>query len=425
MKIKIWHLTFFLCIAIIILKFSCLIDLLTLLASYLTLLFSNFSKAVQQTNLELLDYFASGIIIFLLPILILIKGRKLKLLQIELDFSIFVVLILFFILIFAPLLATQHPDFQSNIGQTKLLPPLKKVMFIKTEEIKKEYKSSFDKFIILKNKVVKRSFDEDLIFIDSIRIHSKVFYYQGGKHFELSKDSLTTAGKQLLISEKIFMLGTDEYGRDILSRLINGARISVFIGFCSVIIAFFIGLILGFTAGYLNGVADIILNRLADTFLSFPTIFLIIIIIAFFGSSVYSVIFVLGFSGWMSLFKIIRSEVIAIKQKDFFTTAKMVGLSFPQLLVNETLPILLTPITVNLVLQFGYVILAEAALSYLGLGGGANYPSWGSMIEAGQNYLTEAWWMILFPGLALIFTLFSINDIGEKIKIYFNPQLRK
>jgi peptide/nickel transport system permease protein len=103
----------------------------------------------------------------------------------------------------------------------------------------------------------------------------------------------------------------------------------------------------------------------------------------------------------------------------------MIGLSLKQLLVKEILPILLTPITVNLVFQFGYVILAEAALSYLGLGTGSNYPSWGSMIEAGQNYLKNAWWMIFFPGAALILTLYSANDFGQKIKIYFNPQLQK
>ena len=138
-----------------------------------------------------------------------------------------------------------------------------------------------------------------------------------------------------------------------------------------------------------------------------------------------AVIIVLGFSGWMSLFKIVRSEVISLKQKDFFISARMIGLSQSQLLFKEVLPILLTPIVVNLVFLFGGVILAEAALSYLGLGTGSSHPSWGSMIDAGQNYLKNAWWMILFPGIALILTLYSANDLGQKIKIYFNPQLKK
>jgi peptide/nickel transport system permease protein len=139
----------------------------------------------------------------------------------------------------------------------------------------------------------------------------------------------------------------------------------------------------------------------------------------------FAVIFVLGFSGWMSLFKIIRSEVISLKQKDFFITAQMVGLSKKQLLMKEVMPIILTPLVVNLIFLFGSVILAEAALSYLGLGTGSNHPSWGSMIDAGQNYLKDAWWMIFFPGMALIITLYSANDLGQKIKTQFNPQLRK
>jgi peptide/nickel transport system permease protein len=137
------------------------------------------------------------------------------------------------------------------------------------------------------------------------------------------------------------------------------------------------------------------------------------------------VIIVLGFSGWMSLFKIARSEVMELKHKDFFISAQMIGLSSKQLLMKEILPILMTPIIVNLVNLFGSVILAEAALSYLGLGTGSNHPSWGSMINAGQNYLKDAWWMIFFPGFSLIFTLYSAHDLGEKIKIHFNPQLKK
>jgi peptide/nickel transport system permease protein len=192
-----------------------------------------------------------------------------------------------------------------------------------------------------------------------------------------------------------------------------------------VLLSFIIGLLLGAASGYFGGMIDLTLNRLTDTFLSFPAIFLIIIILALFGNSMFAVIFVLGFSGWMSLFKIIRGEVISLKQKDFFITAQMVGLSKKQLLMKEVMPIILTPLVVNLIFLFGSVILAEAALSYLGLGTGSNHPSWGSMIDAGQNYLKDAWWMIFFPGMALIITLYSANDLGQKIKTHFNPQLRK
>ncbi len=167
----------------------------------------------------------------------------------------------------------------------------------------------------------------------------------------------------------------------------------------------------------------LILSRIVDIFLSFPAIFFVILILALFGNSLLSVIVVLGFSGWMGLFKIVRSEVISIKSKDFFITAKMIGLEPGDLLLKEILPNILSPVIVNLIFQFGAVILAEAALSYLGLGIGSSYPSWGAMIESGQNYLTQAWWMILSPGLCLIITIYTANDLGRKLNVYFNPRL--
>jgi len=127
---------------------------------------------------------------------------------------------------------------------------------------------------------------------------------------------------------------------------------------------------------------------------------------------------------WMSLFKIVRSEVISIKNNNFFISARLIGLSNSKLLVKEVLPYILIPVIVNLVFQYGNVILAEAALSYLGLGTGSNYPSWGSMIEAGQNYLSQAWWMILFPGLALFFTLLVANNLGRYISSHYNTRIK-
>jgi peptide/nickel transport system permease protein len=170
---------------------------------------------------------------------------------------------------------------------------------------------------------------------------------------------------------------------------------------------------------------DTALNRFTDMFLSLPVIFLIILILTFFGNSIFTIIFILGFSGWMSLFKIVRGEVISIKQKDYFITASMIGLPGWKLLSKEILPVILAPVIVNLVFQYGNVILAEAALSYLGLGTALNYPSWGGMIESGQEYLSQAWWMIFFPGLALILTLFTANNLGRQLNKYFNPRINE
>ena len=140
-----------------------------------------------------------------------------------------------------------------------------------------------------------------------------------------------------------------------------------------------------------------------------------------FGNSLLSVIFVLGFSGWMSLFKIVKSEVISAKNKDYIVSASLLGLNKFNILIKEILPVIIVPVIVNIIFQFSNVILAESALSYLGLGSGSSYPSWGSMIESGQQYITKAWWMIFFPGLILILTIFSVNDLGKKMNKLFNP----
>ena len=424
-KPKVWHLFIAMCITLLIIRLTLIIDLMSLLFSTIILFVTDFKTAIGQINFELVDYLISGTLIIILPLAILFIFRKRKIFQAYFDFASVVIAVLIFIFIFSPLIPEWHPDFQKNIGLTKLLPPMSSVNYLRLERIEENNQSKLNEYLDLKHKVIKSSFDESIIFADSAQLGDRILYFQNESEFELSSDSLKTNKTIPSMHKKYFLLGTDEYGRDVFSRLVYGARVSIFVGICSVLLSFFIGLLLGSASGYFSGVVDLTLNRLTDTFLSFPTIFLIITILALFGSSMVAVIFVLGFSGWMSLFKIVRSEVMSLKQKDFFISAQMIGLSAKQLLMKEILPVILTPIIVNLVYLFGSVILAEAALSYLGLGTGSNHPSWGSMIDAGQNYLKDAWWMIFFPGLALIITLYSANDLGQKIKVHFNPQLRK
>lgn len=223
------------------------------------------------------------------------------------------------------------------------------------------------------------------------------------------------------IKSKMYLLGSDEYGRDVFSRIIYGSRISLLVGFFAVIISLFLGLTLAFWAAEKGGIVNLILSRLTDLFLTLPSIFLVILILALFGNNLISIIVVLGFSGWMSLFKVAKSEISTIKTKEYYLSAKLLGINNFNLLTKEILPVILIPVLVSLVFQFSNVILAESALSFLGLGTGNNYPSWGSMIESGQRYISMSWWLIVIPGFVLVITLLSINDIGRRINKKINP----
>ncbi len=419
--VKIWHLLLLLLLALILVRASLIYESINLFVNFFFLLFNDFTWAINQINLQLADYFISTITIILLPVLIIFARKKISFFQIRVNFPSGAITVLIFIFIYAPLITDANPDFQKNIGVTKLLPPFSSVFSITLKETDAALDAK-SKFLRQKNKVVKRSFDEQIIFADSVKANDAVVYYQKGKAFYIEREQVRqTDGK--FFQKKIFLFGTDEYGRDVFARLIFGARISLFVGFGSVIVTLILGLFLGFLAGYFGGIIDSALNRIADMLMAFPIVFLIILILALFGNSLFTVILVLGYSGWMSLFKIVRGEVISIKNRDYFLTAQMLGLPKRNLLFKEVLPVIAAPVLVNLVFQYANVILAESALSYLGLGTGGMYPSWGAMIDSGQQYLTKAWWMIFAPAIALFVTLFAANNIARKLRTYYNPLL--
>jgi peptide/nickel transport system permease protein len=423
-NLKIWQFIIGLCVLILIIRAIEIYNTFYLLLKYLYLLiFVNPSTFIGFLNFSIVDNFISAILIIVIPVFVYLKRNKYVALQRNLNFSYTVIFILSSFFIFAPIVSGSNPEFEKDLTVTKLLPPLSRVEVLNLIEESKASSDELGKFLYLKDQVVKHSYNDNIIFVDSVKSGNKVTYYQKGIAYQIDSAKVKYSGNKPQVDEKIFLLGTDELGRDIFSRLVYGARISLFVGLTAVIITMVLGLSLGFFAGFLGGWMDTILSRFTDMLLAFPLIFLVVLILALFGNSLFSVIIVLGFSGWMGLFKIVRGEVISIKGKEYFISAKMIGLSNYKLLINEVLPVIIASIIVNLVFQYGNVILAEAALSFLGLGTGNSYPSWGQMIESGQNYLTSAWWMILFPGLILFVTLFAANNIGKKINSYFNPRL--
>ncbi len=413
LQIKNRHFILLILLAIIVLRFSRLSEIAVLFFTFITSLFKSSSQALSLFSLSLADNFLSLILIIVLIIFLAAAG-KLPVLNRKLNLTSSVIILLLTFFIFSPVVSTSNPDFQGNIGITKLLPPFSTVKTlappVQTEDIS------------LRNRLL----DEPVIYIDSIKNEgNEYYYYEKGIKKKAEPGKIRFNNGIPVVESRLFILGTDEFGRDIFSRLVYGTRISMIVGLGAVIIALVLGISLGFLAGYSRWFFDTLLNRFTDMFLSIPVIFLIILILTFFGNSIFTIIFILGFSGWMSLFKIVRSEVISIKQKDYFITAVNIGLPQKQLLLKEILPVIIAPVVVNLIFQYGNVILAEAALSYLGLGTGLNYPSWGGMIEAGQEYLSQAWWMILFPGLALILTLFTANNLGRELNQFYNPRMNK
>lgn len=217
-------------------------------------------------------------------------------------------------------------------------------------------------------------------------------------------------------------LGTDLLGRDVLSRMIYASRISLEVSLVAVGISTGIGVFLGSLAGYFGGIVDQIISRFIDIMLCFPTIFLILAVIAYLEPSILTIMIVIGVTSWMGVARLVRAEILSLKERDFVLIAKVYGAGTFRIIFKHLLPNALPPILVSASLGLGQAILIESALSFLGIGVQPPIPSWGNILIEGKETLEVAWWLSVFPGFAILITVLAFTLLGETLQEILNPR---
>ena len=220
----------------------------------------------------------------------------------------------------------------------------------------------------------------------------------------------------LLAPSRAHWLGTDQLGRDVLSRMIYGTRISLIIGFVAVGVAVLVGTAVGALSGFYGGRVDWLLMRFVDTMLSIPSVFLLLAVISILGPNIYNIMAIIGLTSWMGVARLVRAEILSLKEREFILAARVLGASSLRIITRHLLPNAMAPVLVAATLGVGGAILTESALSFLGLGVQPPAPSWGNIINEGRIALGVAWWLTIYPGLAILVTVLAFNLLGEGIR---------
>ena len=349
-----------------------------------------------------------------------------------------VIFVLYSVAFLAPLLSPFSPYDQQDFLVTAYQPPLTRLDALVLRQHRtvviplrpgSDLASKAANTLILDSqKLRSRNQEHNLKFVNSYQITGdQVLYRQGMREKSLPLSDLVNVGTSVqpkYTVTKTFLLGTDQYGRDIFSRVLYGSRISLSIGFLVVLISVSLGTVIGISSGYFGGWVDNTLMRIVDVLIAFPALFLILIIIATFGNSIYLIVITLSFTGWMGVARIVRGQVLSLKEQEFILAARSLGLSNGRIIFRHLLPNTLTPVIVAATLRIGSIILTEAGLSFLGLGVQPPTPSWGNIINEGRDSLLNHWWISTFPGVAILSTVVCFNLIGDGIRDALDPRMR-
>jgi peptide/nickel transport system permease protein len=422
-----------------------------------TALFLSAPEAFMEIfTLEIVEFWAGAIYLVALPVILALIARKsfrenrapthkeLSLSKISLRafmhhtiaiYASVVIFVLYSAAFLAPFIAPFSPYDQQDFLVTACQPPLARLdalvlnqpknLIIPLQKGKGTTIKLANSLIGDFQKLKTRNEPNTIRFVNEYHIEgNKVIYRQGIRTKTIALEELAGTKDNKIAITRTFILGTDQYGRDILSRVIYGSKISLSIGFLVVLISVTLGTVIGVTSGYFGGWIDAVMMRIVDILIAFPALFLILIIIATFGNSIYLIVITLSFTGWMGVARIVRSQVLSLKEQEFILAAKSLGLSNMRIIFRHLAPNTLTPVIIAATLRIGSIILTEAGLSFLGLGVQPPTPSWGNIINEGRDSLLNYWWISTFPGIAILTTVVCFNLIGDGVRDALDPRMR-
>ncbi|KAB2878226.1 ABC transporter permease [bacterium] len=450
-----WSLLFILPIILIITYFSLFINGLASLVLSLLLLVLSPAELNKIFNFEIVEYWAASVFVigWVLAVWI-IHRRQLKRAwekindtarsQWQLAWTEIKTnrLVIFFIIVLAsmyavaflcPWLVPRDPNAQQDITVTKYAAPLQSIAYLKLRTpgrsilpFREGEGASFtviNKFIAVQNLLLNR--EPSVVYISSFQKRGEeIEYVQGIQKKVISVSELIGENEKDFAENRMFLLGSDKYGRDIFSRLLYGSRISLSIGFLAMAIAVTLGTIIGALAGYFGKKTDAVLMRWVDLMLAFPNLFLILMIVALFGNSIFLIVVILGLTGWMGVSRIVRGQFLALREMEYIQAAHALGFSHSRIIFKHLIPNAFAPVIVAATLRLGGIILVEAGLSFLGVGVQPPTASWGNMVAEGRDMLIHGWWISTFPGLAIVLTVICFNVIGDGLRDALDPRLR-